>query len=283
MIFNKKISQQYNSTKKLRKFANHYRASKPMNHISATIITRNEEPRIERCLNSLKGVADEIIVVDSYSTDRTVEICQRYGCKVTQRAFTGFGSQRQYAAGLTTHRYVLSIDADEVLSDQLRAELIALKTSGLTHRVYSMPLINYFCGKPVRHSGWQPVREVRLFNKRYANWNLHELHERITYDELLIPCPLDGRIDHFRVETIDEFERKEQRRGSLRARVIAGRTASIMPLMPHLRATLDYLSCQLRDAAILDGREGNCIALRRFSTTLQAYRIARSLLRNKNR
>ncbi len=85
-----------------------------MEPLSATIITFNEEANIERCLNSLVGVVSEIIVVDSHSTDATLDICRRYGCRITVRDFEGFGSQRQYATGLTTSRHVLSIDADEV-------------------------------------------------------------------------------------------------------------------------------------------------------------------------
>ena len=88
-----------------------------MEKISATIITRNEENNLERCLNALTGVADEIIVVDSYSTDRTVEICRHFGCHITRREFQGFGSQRQYAAGLAQHNFILSIDADEVIDE----------------------------------------------------------------------------------------------------------------------------------------------------------------------
>ena len=84
-------------------------------NISAAIITYNEARNIERCLNSLIGVADEIVVVDSGSTDATVDICRRYGCSVTTRPFTGYGSQRQYAAGLAHNRYVLSIDRKSVV------------------------------------------------------------------------------------------------------------------------------------------------------------------------
>lgn len=91
-----------------------------MEKISATILALNEEHRIAACLESLRDIAEEIIVVDSGSTDRTVEICRQYGCRVTMRQFDGFGAQRQYATSLTSHQHVLSIDADEVLSPALR-------------------------------------------------------------------------------------------------------------------------------------------------------------------
>lgn len=86
-----------------------------MTKISATVLTYNEERRIEACLESLKGIANEIIVVDSYSTDSTLDICRRYGCRISQRQLAGYGAQRQYATSLTNHSYVLSVDADEAL------------------------------------------------------------------------------------------------------------------------------------------------------------------------
>lgn len=255
-----------------------------MDRISATIITRNEESQIERCLNSLQGVADEIIVVDSYSTDRTVEICNRYGCQVTQRAFTGFGSQRQYAVGLTHNSFVLAIDADEVLSEELRKKLIEMKNEGFAHRVYRLNIVNYYCGKALRHSGWQPDTDIRLFNKRYANWNLHDLGERVTFDPLLIPYPIStGRIDHFRVNTPDEFIKKEQRRYSMQARLLANANKSISIVTPALRAWKDFMSCYIAQAAFLDGQQGNEIALKRCKSTFKAYSIARNILNKRKK
>lgn len=250
-----------------------------MERISATIITRNEESQIERCLNSLQGVADEIIVVDSFSTDRTVEICNRYNCKVTARAFTGFGSQRQYAVGLTSHAYVLAIDADEVISEELRSRLIRMKEEGFAHRIYSIEVVNYYCGTPVYHSGWKPKRDIRLFNKRYGNWNLNALGERVTFDPLLIPCHIaEGHIDHFRVNSDEEFNRKELRRSSLMARLITASDKRISILTPVLRAAADFISCYVAQGAMLDGSYGNRIACHRCTTTYKAYVIARRLL-----
>ena len=130
-----------------------------MTKISATILTYNEVGSIEGCLESLRDIADEIIVVDSGSTDSTLDICRRYGCKISQRELAGFGAQRQYATSLTTHSYVLAIDADEELSPALRRSLIELKTQGLTHRVYAFSRLNFYCGFAVRHL--EPPRRGR--------------------------------------------------------------------------------------------------------------------------
>ena len=134
-----------------------------MTPISAVLISRNEEHRIKQCLKSLEDIADEIIVVDSFSTDKTPQICEEAGCKVVQRQFPGYGAQRQYATSLAKHRYVLSIDADEVLSPALRTSLINLKNEGLTHRVYEFTRMNFYCEEPIRHCGWYPDFQIRLF------------------------------------------------------------------------------------------------------------------------
>lgn len=255
-----------------------------MDRISATIITRNEEAQIERCLNSLNGVADEIIIVDSFSTDRTLEICKRYGCKITQRAFTGFGFQRQYAVGLAQHNFILALDADEVLSEDLRKQLLKMKQKGFEHRIYNIPVVNYFCGNAIHHSGWQAKADIRLFSKRYANWNLDELGECVTFDPLLIPHPIpSGQIDHYRVNSGEEFNRKERRRSSLQARILARDKRHIAWHIPYLNAIKDLLECYIGQQAFLDGKTGAKIALCRFVSTFTAYRIARNLLHKRPR
>ena len=254
-----------------------------MELISATIITRNEEKNLERCLNALQGVADEIIVVDSYSIDRTLEICQRYGCKITQRQFQGFGSQRQYAIGLASYNYILSIDADEVISEELRNRIIELKKSGFDHRVYSVMIKNYFCGTPVSHSGYEPEAQVRLFNKRYANWNLRDYSDKVSFSDSVNPSMLPGTIHHYRCATLEEFYRKENRLAALKARVLAASSKKIRTATPIMQATWEYICCHTRHLAWLDGMSGITIANRRSYTTYQAYRMARHILKENKK
>lgn len=252
-----------------------------MDAISATIITRNEEQNLERCLNALQGVVDEIIVVDSYSNDRTIEICSKYGCKITQREFSGFGSQRQYAARLTSNNYVLSIDADEVISEDLRSFLIEQKAKGFDHRVYSVMIQNYFCGKSVRHSGYEPEAQVRLFNKRYANWDLRDVADQLTFSDSVTPCRLPGTIHHYRCATLQEFYLKENRLASLKAKILAAAHTSISYMAPALHAVGEFLRCYVRQSAWLDGSKGFLIARRKARTQYEAYRMARHIIIEK--
>lgn len=253
-----------------------------MGKISATIITYNEERRIEACLRSLNGIADEIIVVDSFSTDGTVDICRRYGCKITQRRFQGYGAQRQYATSMTTHSYVLSLDADEELSPALRASLMKLKQEGFTHRVYAFSRLNFYCGVPMRHCGWYPDVQIRLFDKRYANWNLRDVHERVIFPDTLRPEPVDGDILHYRCSTPGEYRRKERRHAGIKARVIATQNDRIGALTPFFKGIGAFVGCFIGDGAIFDGPEGRAICRERFNSTMMAYRMARRQLRREN-
>ena len=250
-----------------------------MNNISATIITHNEERNLERCLNSLLGLADEIIVVDSYSSDSTLSICRRYGCKVTQRKFAGYGSQRQYACSLATNRYILSLDADEVLSEDLREAIMHLKEEGFAHRMYKVEVINYICGRPMKHSGWNPNMQVRLFDSRFATWDLRDVGERLTYSESVLPDKLPGCIHHYRCSDYVELGYKEQRNAEIRGHVLASTGNRIGPLSPYFRALHAFLKCHIADAAILDGKIGHTIACTRFRSELRSFRLARKLLK----
>lgn len=252
-----------------------------MNHISATIITKNEEANIERCLNSLNGIADEIIVVDSGSTDATVDICRRYGCHITERKFDGYGSQRQYASSLASHTFVLAIDADEVLSDELRQSILRIKSTGLDHRVYSFAVAEYYWGTEARHCAIDARPKIRLFNKRYAQWNLMDLGEKVTFSEALRPCLLEGKLLHYRANTIEEFRAKESLRARLNGAAIAARQDRIGTMAPSMAWIRTYLRMMVKRGAMYDGRTGRIIARVVADSAKEAQVIARRLIVNE--
>lgn len=248
-----------------------------MEKISATILAFNEEKRISACLESLRDIADEIIVVDSFSTDRTVEICKARGCRVISRAFDGFGAQRQYATSLTTHRFVLSVDADEVISPALRESLLKLKKEGFTHRVYTISRLNFYCGYPVKHCGWYPDYHIRLFDKRYANWNLRDVGEKVIFRDSVKPEPIDGDILHYRCDTRDQFRNVTRTHAGIKARVLAARPDNIPPLAPMINGLKAFLNTYLSAGGILEGTPGREISLESYRSEYLAYSIARKL------
>ena len=244
-------------------------------NISATILTLNEESRIGACIDSLAGIADEIIVVDSGSTDSTVSICRSKGCRVVERPMKGYGAQRQYATSLASHTYVLAIDADEELSPAVRDTLMALKREGFSHRGYAFSRLNFYCGQPVKHCGWYPDTQVRLFDRRYANWNLRGVDERVIFHDNVEPYQVDGDILHYRCATPEEFAATEEAHARIDAGQIARSGRRISAISPWWNAVKAFMRCYVGQGAWMDGDMGREISRRRFLSVLHAYRLAR--------
>ena len=147
--------------------------------ISATIITFNEERNIKKCIESLLEVADEVIVVDSFSTDDTERICKSFDkLKFYKHSFEGHIQQKNFAVSKTSYNFVLSLDADEQLSNDLINEINNIKIKKVTiPSAYSMPRLNNYCGKWIRHCGWYPDRKIRLWDKRIGTWGGTNPHD----------------------------------------------------------------------------------------------------------
>lgn len=252
-----------------------------MSKISATVITFNEENHIARCIESLRDIADEIIVVDSFSTDKTADICEALGCKVTKRKMQGYGAQRQYATSLTCHNYVLAIDADEVLSPALRASLIKLKNGEFNHRGYCFARLNFYCGTPVKHCGWYPDIQVRLFDKRYANWNLHDVAERVIFRDNVTPVKLDGDILHYRCSTEEEFQETEKAHAALMAKSLIEKGENPNALTPYIQGIKSFIKCYIAQGGAFDGIVGTAISKQRYHSTLLAWSTARKKNKGK--
>ncbi len=150
--------------------------------ISAVIITFNEERNIGRCLESLVGVADEIVVVDSYSTDRTEEICKSFDAKFIRHRFFGHIEQKNWAILQASSPYILSLDADETLSDELRKSILQVKKDW-THDGYNFNRLTNYCGKWIRHTSWYPARKLRLWDSRKGHWGGYNPHDRFLLTE----------------------------------------------------------------------------------------------------
>ncbi|MBK9109064.1 MAG: glycosyltransferase family 2 protein [Saprospiraceae bacterium] len=171
--------------------------------LSAVIITYNEEKNITRCLNSLSEVADEIVVVDSFSTDRTLEIAQTFGAKIVQRPFDSYIQQKNFASEQAQFDFILSLDADEALDEKLKKSILSLKEKPLADAYWLNRLTNY-CGHWVRFC-WYPDYNLRLFDRRCGQWTGNTPHEwfepRLKSDHL---PRLDGHILHYSYYSIHD-------------------------------------------------------------------------------
>lgn len=179
-----------------------------MTKISGVIIAYNEEQYIAKCLESLQGIVDEILVVDSFSTDETLQICEKHGARVIQRAFIGFTDQKNYATEQAKFDYVLSLDADEALSEELKASILELKPT-MDGEGYAFNILNHYCGKWIHHSSWYPGTKIRLYNKHKARWySPTNIHETITLDNPKSVVKLKGDLLHWAYDSFSEHHLK---------------------------------------------------------------------------
>jgi glycosyltransferase involved in cell wall biosynthesis len=150
--------------------------------VSAIVVCFNEEDRIEACLESLRW-CDEVVVVDSFSTDRTPEICRRYTDRFIQRPWAGYRDQKAYAHSQASKEWVLLVDADERVTPELQKEILeVLACDPGQYAGYSLPRLVYYLGRWWRRGGWYPDYDVRLFRRDRARWGGSEPHEKILID-----------------------------------------------------------------------------------------------------
>jgi glycosyltransferase involved in cell wall biosynthesis len=168
--------------------------------ISAVVITHNEAANIEAALSSLEGLASEIIVVDSQSTDRTVKLARGFTDRVFERKWTNFSDQKNFGNGQAVHPWIFSLDADERLSPELKSEVRALLDSEPECAAFSVPRKVYYLGRWIKHSGWYPDRKVRLFRKDLARWVGDYVHESLEVDGEV--GKLKGDLHHFTYRSI---------------------------------------------------------------------------------
>jgi glycosyltransferase involved in cell wall biosynthesis len=186
--------------------------------ISATIITLNEEKKIERCLQSLQGIADEIVVVDSFSSDNTRSICERYNVVFRQHNFEGYVAQKNYAISLASFDHILSLDADERISDELRKSICDVKKNWENDiNGYAFNRFNNYCGKWMHFSGWYPERKVRLWDRRKASWVGTDPHDFVKIPKENVK-KLKGHLLHYAYLTVDEHLQQVYRFAEIAAR-----------------------------------------------------------------
>ena len=172
--------------------------------LSVVIITFNEEANIARCLEAARPVADELLVVDSFSTDRTVEICRALGARVVQHAFEGYVEQKNFATAQARHEHVLQLDADEVLTEELCRSVQAAKESWQGGG-YTLARLTNYCGSWVRHGGWYPDRKLRLYDRRLGRWEGLLLHERFELSSSQpSPQALAGDALHYSYTSVEQ-------------------------------------------------------------------------------
>jgi glycosyltransferase involved in cell wall biosynthesis len=231
-----------------------------MEKLSIVIICFNEEQNIGRCIDSVKPVADEIVVLDSYSTDQTVRIAVEKGAVVKQQPFHGFIEKKNDALALASHPYVLSLDADEAL-DQTLCDSILKAKENFSSAAYRMNRCTRYCGRFIRHGSWYPDRKLRLFDKRIAHWGGTNPHDKIVLGPEVPIRQLKGDILHYAYHSVGDHATQNNKLSTIAAQALfeKGKKTSMLNILAN--PLWAFFQSYLLRAGFLDGFFGLVIAI----------------------
>jgi glycosyltransferase involved in cell wall biosynthesis len=248
--------------------------------ISGVIITYNEARNIARCLESLQVVCDEILVLDSFSTDSTAQICQSFGVRFEQNTFEGHIQQKNEALKRASHPWVLSLDADEALSPELRASILALKKEVPQKGGFTFNRLTNYCGKWIHHSGWYPDTKLRLVTKADAEWGGINPHDQLLPTKELQLQHLKGDLLHYSYYTkADHFKQIAYFSAIAAKELHARRIKSSIPTI-IMKVAAQFIKTYFIKLGFLDGMAGWHIAVRSAYATQQKYQLLRKLWQN---
>ncbi len=248
--------------------------------ISGVVITYNEEANIERCIKSIINICDEVVIVDSYSTDNTKVICAQYNVRFVEHPFEGHIEQKNYAIDLAQHEIVLSLDADEELSQELSESIVDAKNDWSAD-AYCFNRFTNYCGQWIKHSGWYPDTKTRLWNKNLGRWGGTNPHDSVELRESAKLIKLKGDLLHYSYYTMEEHVLRSAKYAKISAKALfqQGKQASIlkMTLSAGFRFFQDYI---LR-GGFRDGFYGLVICGTSSHTTFLKYAYLRNLNKGK--
>ncbi len=254
-----------------------------MLQISAVIISLNEQDRIERCIKSLQSVTDDIVVLDSFSTDNTEVICKRLGVRFYQNQFKGYRDQKNDALSFAKYDHVLSLDADEALSDELCKSIQKVKSDWKFDAYYCNRLNNFY-GQWLNHSSWYPDKKIRLFDRRKGSWGGYNLHETIQMNKNASVSSLKGDLLHWVFDTYDEHLDKANRYSTIGALEYykGGRKANLFS--PILHMIWRFVKSYIVRRGFLDGFNGFVIcSIDSFTCFLKYVKLRNLILRSRRK
>jgi (heptosyl)LPS beta-1,4-glucosyltransferase len=241
-----------------------------MTPISAVIITLNEEKNILRCIQSLQLVAEEILVLDAFSTDATKQICEQAGVRFIQQKWEGYARTKNKANQLATHDYILSVDADEALDNTLQNAILANKKAGVSG-AYSCNRLTNYCGTWIRHGGWYPDVKVRLFDRRFVHWKDLVVHEHIEFISAQKETHLAGDLLHYSFGSVTAHKNKIAHYSKLEAQKVLHKSIFIRVFKLLFSPGITLLKMYVFKAGFLDGYYGWKVAQLSAWATYKRY------------
>jgi len=238
--------------------------------LSVILITRNEEANLADCLASLEGIAQQIVVVDTNSSDRTLDIAKSYGAVIAQpQDWPGFGPQKNRALDLATGEWVLSLDADERLTPALKSEIVTAIHHSAHVDCFAIPRLSWYCGRFIRHSGWNPDYVERLFKRGSARFSDDLVHER------LIPsgqvAKLENPMLHYSFMDYSQVLQKIDRYSTASAEQAFAQGKTSTPLKAVLHGAWSFFRTYFLRAGFLDGPQGFTLAMSNAQGTYYRY------------
>ena len=246
--------------------------------LSAVIITLNEERNIGRCIKALLPIADEIIILDAYSKDKTVEISEKLGAKVVQREWKGYSDSKNFLNTLASADFIFSVDADEVVDEELKNAILIEKNQGFSG-IYAVNRLTNYMGSWIRNSGWYPDVKVRIFPKEGSKWEGAFVHETLSVPENSEVTKLKGHMEHYSYYSFEDHRARADKYSILTAKkhFQAGKNASF--LKPYLSAIGRFFGMYIVKKGILDGKMGFHIARISALSNIVKYKELRKLNR----
>lgn len=251
-----------------------------MNKLSAVIITRNEERNIGRCLETIKVVADDIVVVDALSNDRTGEICSSYNVNIITREWEGYSASKNFGNLQAKHDWILSIDADETLTEELAKLILKIKEEPEMSFCKFNRLTNY-CGRWIRHCGWYPDRKVRIFDRRQAKWE-GQVHEKLIFDKEIPVRFLNADCLHYSYYSIAEHISKMNTFTDIAALELLEKGDNGGFYKQIWKTKLKFLSVYFFKLGFLDGYYGFLISVLSAMSEFVKYGKLNMLRKGKN-
>ena len=238
--------------------------------LSVILITRNEEANLADCLASLEGIAQQVVVVDTNSSDRTLDIAKSYGAVIAQpQDWPGFGPQKNRALDLATGEWVLSLDADERLTPALKSEIVTAIHDSAHVDCFAIPRLSWYCGRFIRHSGWNPDYVDRLFKRGSARFSDDLVHERLLPSGQV--AKLENPMLHYSFMNYSQVLQKIDRYSTASAEQAFAQGKTSTPLKAVLHGAWSFFRTYFLRAGFLDGPQGFTLAMSNAQGTYYRY------------
>jgi glycosyltransferase involved in cell wall biosynthesis len=230
-----------------------------MKNLSVVIITKNESKNIARCLKSVADLSNDIIIIDSFSNDDTKDICNNFNLRFFEQNFTDYSSQKNYGNNLSKNEYILSIDADECLSEELKNSIESINIDKSQNKAFTFNRLNHHSGKPIKHGGWYPDKKLRIFNKNYGEWQ-GEIHEKIIFSSSSEIQHLKGDLLHYTYNSFEEHLNQAIKFSNLNAQSDFKNKRRVHFIQQYTSPFFRFIQVYFLKSGFLDGKIGFNIA-----------------------